>query len=84
MLGPFLRNGLVPISLLGPLAREARPNCPLHGFCAMLFLLVVRVSSFVVCDLRWLELDLKKKVDSVLGKTVRMFEIDVAILLEWK
>lgn len=41
---------------------------------------VVTVCGFVVWNLRWLELDLKKKVDSDLGKAMSMFEIDAAML----
>ncbi|KAK2417714.1 alpha/beta-Hydrolases superfamily protein [Trifolium repens] len=48
MLGPFLHSGLVPISLLGPLAREAQPNCPHRGSCAMLFLSVAQLILTIV------------------------------------
>lgn len=41
---------------------------------------VVRVIGCVVWNLRWLELDPKKKVDSDLGKAMSMFEIDTAML----
>lgn len=41
---------------------------------------VVRVCGFVVWNLRWLELNPKKKVDSDLGKAMRILEIDAAML----